>query len=339
MIKKSINKTIINSDERTIIKRKTAGKTKKTFTKKKTAKNKKQRRKNKIIMPEESLAVGGQAIIEGVMMRNGDTIATAVRLPNNKIKVKKDYFKSLTKKIRILGWPFIRGAVNLVEILIIGMKIMIYSSNQQLDDDEDLTMKELFFTILFSIIFSIVIFKLIPLLIATLFQKKLLLGNITFNLIDGFVKTAILVAYLWIIGFMPDVKRLFQYHGAEHKTINCFEKNIPLTPKNVIKQTRFHPRCGTTFILIVFLVSILFYLVIPLETSFAGKLLLRVLLLPLIGGVSYEIIKFGGKHYDNPVMKIILYPGMLLQRLTTREPDEEQAEVAIKSLKAAINEI
>ncbi len=301
--------------------------------------SKKKTTKRKTTTPKESLAVGGQAVIEGVMMRNDDLITTAIRVPSGKIIVKKDVYKSYTKRFKVLGLPFIRGMVNLIEIMIIGMRIMIFSSNQQLDEDEDISAWELFLTILFAVVFSLAMFKFLPLLLATIFQERIGAGNIVLNLVDGMIKIILLTGYLWLISLMPDVNRLFQYHGAEHKTINCFENKLPLTVKNVLAQTRFHPRCGTTFIIFVFFVSVLFYMVIPLDVSFVGKLLLRILLLPIIAGVSYELIKFGGRHHKNPLIHLLLLPGLLLQRLTTKEPDAKQAEVGIKSLKAAIGKI
>lgn len=284
----------------------------------------------------ESLAVGGQAVIEGVMMRNKHKIATAVRNPKGKIEIKKDEFHSLTVKNKFFGLPFVRGSVNLIEIMIIGMKSMIWSSRASLEEDEDFSTAELVGTIAFSIIFSLALFKLLPLFFATVFQNNVGSGNFLFNLIDGLTKIALLVGYIWLISFMNDVKRLFGYHGAEHKTIHCHEKGLKLTTANVLKQSRLHPRCGTTFILFVFFMSVLFYMVIPLNVSFWAKFFLRILLLPIIAGFSYELIKLGGKYHENPIMKCILFPGMMLQKLTTNEPTKDQAEVAIKSLKAVL---
>ena len=286
--------------------------------------------------PEESLAVGGQAVMEGVMMRNKDKITIAVRAPDGSIKLNKQRYKSWAQRCKPLGWPFIRGMVSLIEIMIIGMRAMIWSSNQALGEEEELSTWELIGTIAFAVIVSLAMFKLLPLFLATVFQEKTSANNLGFNLVDGGLKIALLIGYLWLISRMKDVKRLFQYHGAEHKSINCYEQGKRLTPKNVLGCSRFHPRCGTTFILFVFLVSVLFYLLIPLGVGFWEKLALRIAFLPLISGVSYELIKLGGKHHRNPLMRAILAPGMLLQRLTTNEPDEEQAAVAIKSLKAAL---
>ncbi|MBD3208909.1 DUF1385 domain-containing protein [Candidatus Woesearchaeota archaeon] len=287
-------------------------------------------------MPEESLAVGGQAVMEGVMMRNNDRITIAVRTPTDRIKLKKDQYTSWTERLRILGWPFIRGVINLFEIIIIGMKATIWSSNQALEEEGDFSVWELVLTILFAIVLSIAIFKLLPLFIATIFQERTQSGNVLFNLVDGFVKIGLLIGYIWMISHLKDVYRLLQYHGSEHKSINCYEAGKKVTVKNVLASSRFHPRCGTTFILFVFLISIIVYLAIPLNTGFWAKLALRVAFLPLIAGISYELIKLSGKHHEKALMRPLLVPGLLLQRLTTKEPDAAQAAVAIKSLKAAI---
>ncbi|MBN1275349.1 DUF1385 domain-containing protein [Candidatus Woesearchaeota archaeon] len=288
--------------------------------------------------PQESLAVGGQAVMEGVMMRNGDRVTIAVRTPDKRIEVKEEQYRSWTKRWKPLGWPLIRGMVILVEIMVIGMRAMIWSSNQALGEEEEFSTWELILTIAFAIVLSLALFKLLPLFLATIFQERTGTGNFSFNLADGLIKVALLVGYIWVIGQMKDVHRLFQYHGSEHKSINCYESRKKLTVRNVLASSRFHPRCGTTFILFVFFISVLFYLLIPLKTGFWAKLGLRILFLPLIAGVSYELIKLGGKHYEKPVVKALLAPGMLLQRLTTREPDAEQAAVAIKSLEAAVKE-
>jgi uncharacterized protein YqhQ len=287
---------------------------------------------------KESLAVGGQAIMEGVMMRNDDVITAAVRMPNGKIATKKEVHRPWSARCKVLAWPLVRGMVNLIEIMIIGMRFMMWSGNKSLGEDEEpFSNKELAFTLLFSLVFSVAIFKLLPLFFASIFQERTGSSNFAFNLVDGIIKTSFLVGYIWLISLMKDVKRLFQYHGAEHKSINCYESNKPLTVKNVLASSRFHPRCGTTFILFVFFVSILVYMVIPINTGFWMKLLLRLAFLPLIAGIAYECIKFGGKHHTNPIVKALLAPGMLLQRLTTKEPDGKQAEIAIKSLEMAIS--
>ncbi|KYK26991.1 hypothetical protein AYK26_04290 [Euryarchaeota archaeon SM23-78] len=284
--------------------------------------------------------VGGQAVIEGVLMRTKDKYAVAVRKPNEKIVVKKEKYVSTTKKHKFLGLPFIRGIIILVETVILGYKALTYSANQQIEKKEkgkkqELGTLELIVTFIISILFALALFKLIPLLVATFFQNKVGTSNLVFNLIDGLAKFAILVLYILAISLMKDVKRLFQYHGAEHKTVYCYEANNKLTVKNVKDYSKAHPRCGTTFILVVIFLSILFYLLIPLETGFWLKLLIRILFLPLIAGIGYEWIKLTSK-YHNWLTRILAAPGLLVQKLTTREPDDEQIEVAIKALEGVV---
>ena len=285
---------------------------------------------------EESLAVGGQAVMEGVMMRNKDLISIAVRKADGNIKTKLQLYRGLGQRYKFLGLPFIRGMVNLVEIMVIGTRALNWSSNQAMDEGEEFKTWELVLSLVLAVAFALGLFKLLPLLAATAVNNTAGTSNVVFNLIDGGVKVAVLVAYLWIISRFEDVQRLFQYHGAEHKSINCHESGQKVTVKNVLASSRFHPRCGTTFILLVFLVSILFYLLIPLSTTFWAKLGLRILFLPLISGLTYEVIKLAGRHYDKAFFKAITSPGLLLQRLTTKEPDAKQAAVAIKSLKNAL---
>ncbi len=302
------------------------------------------------------LAIGGQAVIEGVLMRTNEKYAVAVRMPNGRIIVKKEKYVSRTKKNKFLGLPLIRGVIMLWETLILGYKALTFSANQSLADDsqdkkqekntrgkakekdkkEELGTPELVITLIISILFALALFKFLPLLIATFFKNKVGGSNLLFNIIDGVAKFAILILYLVAISMMKDVKRLFQYHGAEHKTVHCYEENKKLTVENVKKDSKAHARCGTTFILVVLFLSIIFYLFIPFNTNFWLKLLIRILFLPIIAGISYEWIKFSGKHTNNFFAKILIGPGLLVQNLTTREPDDKQIEVAIKALQASL---
>jgi uncharacterized protein YqhQ len=296
------------------------------------------------------LAIGGQAVIEGVLMRTNEKYAIAVRQPNGRIIVKKEKYISRTKKNKFLGLPLIRGVIMLWETLLLGYKALTFSANQALiDEDQDKKNKgkankkqekqelgtpELVITLIISIVFALALFKFLPLLIATFFKNKVGGSNLLFNIIDGLAKFTILILYLVAISTMKDVKRLFQYHGAEHKSVHCYEENKKLTVENVKKDPKAHARCGTTFILVVLFLSIIVYLFIPFNTNFWLKLLIRILFLPVIAGISYEWIKFSGKHTGNFFAKILIGPGLLVQRLTTREPDDKQIEVAIKALKA-----
>lgn len=277
-------------------------------------------------------AVGGQAVIEGVMMRNGNKIAVAVR-KGKKIIVKKQKIKSITER-KPWKYPIIRGAMGLFETLSVGIKTLNWSA-QIASGEED--KKESAWAFIIAIImataFALIIFKLIPLGIAQLFSKWGFRGRLAFNLIEGISKIAILVAYIWAIGRLKDVKRLFQYHGAEHKAVNCYEAKNPLTVTNAMKFPTIHPRCGTSFILFVLLISIIVYIFVPMNFSFGLKYLLRIALLPLIAGIAYEILKLSAKYQKNVLVRILMKPGLALQGLTTNEPDKKQMEVAIKALK------
>lgn len=280
-------------------------------------------------------AVGGQAVIEGVMMRNGNKIAVAVR-KGKKIIVKKQKIKSITER---MPWklPIIRGAVGLFETLGIGIKTLNWSADIAAGEEDEKQSPWPFVTaIIIATAFALVIFKLIPLGIAQFFSKLGLDGRLSFNLIEGLAKISILIAYIWAIGRMKDVKRLFQYHGAEHKAVNCYEAKKPLTVANAMKFSPIHPRCGTSFILFVLIISIIVYIFVPMNFSFGLKLVARLALLPVIAGIAYEFLKFSAKYSNNIIMRILMKPGLLLQGLTTKEPTKKQMEVSIKVLKEVI---
>ena len=279
---------------------------------------------------KEKHYIGGQAVIEGVMIKNKDNISIAVRKNNDKIVVKKEKLK-----IKDTNIPFLRGMINLLVILYIGVKALNYSSNVNLEKEEKLTWKELVFSFGLAIVFALIIFKLFPLLIANFIDRKAEVGNILFNVIDGLVKIGLFVLYVYIISFSKDVKRVFQYHGAEHKAVACYEDDKELTIDNVQKFSTVHKRCGTTFVFLVLFVSIIIYTFIPKDMNLWYKFGLRILLLPIIAGISYEILRLGAKFN---FMKIFIYPGLWIQKITTQEPDDKQVEVAIKAVKSAIND-
>ena len=279
-------------------------------------------------------AVGGQAIIEGVLIKKGSKVGLAVRNPNGKIITKEQTHKSLTKKYKILNILIIRGTVILFETMILGIKALNDSANIAIENEnkeEKMGTLTILSTIFFSIIFALIIFKLIPLGIAQFssyyysFENKYL-----FNFIEGISKIIILTLYLVVISLMPSVKRVFQYHGAEHKVVNAYEHN---DLRNAKKYSRIHIRCGTSFIIFVIFVSIIVYMFLPADISFLAKYGLRILLLPLIAGIAYEIIRISPKYEKSIFFKIIMLPGLLLQRLTTREPDDDQIQVAKSALK------
>jgi len=273
--------------------------------------------------------IGGQAVIEGVMFKSKDKVSIAVRKPDGKIKIKLENFKSLTEKFPF-SLPIVRGMVILIETLILGMKILNYSTNENLGDtkEEQLSPLSLAFSLILSVVLAIFLFKFVPLLTA----QWLDFGNsFLFNLSEGIVKIIILVGYIWIISLLPDVKTLYQYHGAEHKVINAYE-NKDL--ENAKKYSTLHPRCGTSFLILVVFLSIIVYILIPLNYSLWIKLLIRLALLPLIAGISYELIRFSGKHRKNKILFALISPGLLLQKITTKEPSEKQLEVSMAAFKA-----
>lgn len=294
-------------------------------------------------------AVGGQAVIEGVMMRGSKGIATAVRKSDGEIEVKVQEYVPANKKNPILGIPIIRGFVSLIESLVIGIKTLNYSAGFFEEDDDEPTKFDKWFegifkektddivtgiTLIVSLFFSILLFFILPTFAASAFKKWGKVRNtVALNLIEGLIRVIIFIMYIYLISKMKDIYRVFQYHGAEHKTIFCYENETELTPENAAKFGRLHPRCGTNFLFLVMIVSILLFSLTGWATLWQ-RVLYRVILLPVVSGITYEIIRWMGKS-DSLLAKIFAYPGLMLQKLTTREPDLSMLEVAIKSLKAA----
>lgn len=275
--------------------------------------------------------VGGQAVLEGVMMKYKDKIATAVRDEKGEIQMKHDRLKWSESKI-----PFLRGIINLFIVLYIGIKTLNFSSDVALGKHESKKGSSSFsmvFSLVLALVFAVFLFKFLPLGTATFLDNKFGLSPIVFNIVDGLVRFLIFIGYILLISQMSDIKRVFQYHGAEHKAVNCYEAGKEMTVENVQSFTTIHKRCGTTFVFLVLLISILVYIFIPTTLSFSAKLGLRLLLLPVIASFSYEILRLGAKYN---FIRPLIVPGMLVQRLTTREPDDDQVEVAIKALKAVV---
>lgn len=290
--------------------------------------------------------VGGQAVLEGVMMRGVSGLATAIRTPNGNIEVDFKNTVPVSKRYKILGVPVIRGFISLVDSMVEGIKCINYSASFFEEEEEpskfDKWINDKFgeksndiimgFTLLVSLVFSVGLFVVIPTAITSLF-KHFGIGVVGLNMIEGVIRVIILLGYMYIIGRLDDINRLYQYHGAEHKTIFCYENEMELTVDNVKKFERFHPRCGTNFMLLVMLVSIFAF-------SFTGwnslpeRILSRVILLPLVSGVTFELIRWIGKS-ESILSHLIAAPGLKLQNLTTREPEDDQIEVAIRALKAA----
>ena len=279
------------------------------------------------------LSVGGQAVIEGVMMRGPKDVATAVRDPNGRIQVETHPVSSIADRYPILKKPMLRGTVSLVESLVLGLRSLSYSAKMAGDEDEQLTDKEMAGTIIFALVLASILFIAIPTGAAKFFHF-ITDDPVFLNLMEGFLRLAIFLAYIGGISRMKDIRRVFQYHGAEHKTIHCYEAGLPLTVANVQRFSRLHPRCGTNFLLIVMLVSIFVYAFLGWP-SLVERIVSRILLLPVVAGISYELIRFAGRT-TNPVALKLIKPGLWLQYLTTRPPQDDMVEVAIESLKAVL---
>lgn len=276
---------------------------------------------------------GGQALIEGVMMRGKRYQAMSARLEDGRIVSEVEEFTMLTDRHKFFGLPFIRGTFNMIDSLISGMKALTWSTNVSLAEDEDeeeLTPMEIAMTMIVSIGLGILLFFVLPVVIAHYFQP-LIPGSFLQNIFEGVVRVVVFLLYLFLISRMKEIRRVFQYHGAEHKSIHCYEAGEALTPENAMKHTRLHPRCGTSFLFIVMVISIFVFALVGVE-NFAWRMASRIVLLPVIAGVSYEVLRYCGKHMDKAWVRAIAWPGMQLQRLTTGEPDLEMLEVAIYSL-------
>lgn len=285
--------------------------------------------------------IGGQAVIEGVLMRAPRSMAIAVRRPDGEIVVKRDTVIPLSERFPLVKLPLVRGAVALFTSLVIGMKALSFSANEAISEGEekaDMSPLAMGGTIAVALLFGILLFFILPLFLTKLLVPYIGGSNIVFNLVDGFIRVVVFLIYVYSISRMSDIQRVFQYHGAEHKSIFAFEAEIALTVENVKRFSRLHPRCGTSFLLIVMLVSIVVFSLIPKMWPFYLKAGSRIILLPIIAGLSYELLKLSAKYEKSRLVRILIAPGLALQRLTTREPDEGQIEVAIRSLEEALDE-
>ena len=296
-------------------------------------------------------AVGGQALIEGVMMRSQNFVAWAVRKADGSIKIKDFHYNSLAQKYKFFNLPFLRGVVGMFEMMALGIKALNFSADEFIQDENPdepeskptpVWLTNLFLTlnIIVSLGFTIVLFKYLPLLITEQIIKLDFLQDIhyiAYNLLDGVLKLTIFFLYILLISSFNDIKRVFQYHGAEHMAVFNYESNLPLSAKNSEIQSRFHPRCGTSFIVFVFLISILIYSLVPRDPIFWQHLFKRLLFLPVIAGVSFEALKLSGKYASNPIVKLLIQPGLYFQRLTTRQPDFSQLEVAVAALQRTLD--
>ena len=296
-----------------------------------------------------SSGIGGQAVLEGVMMKNKDDYAVAIRKPNGEIEVEVDVFRGSAHGNKIAQLPFIRGVFNFIDSLRLGMKTLNYSASFYEDEDAkesklDQTLDKISggrgesilmgITTVISIILAVGIFILLPYFISSLLEEYIRNASLL-AIVEGVIRILIFFAYVVGISMMKDIHRLYQYHGAEHKCINCIEKGRPLTVHNVMRSSRIHKRCGTSFMFFVMFVSIILFFFIRVDNT-ALKVLLRIALIPVIAGISYEIIRLAGRS-DNIMVRIVSAPGMFLQRLTTKEPDEDMVEVAMKSVEAVFD--
>jgi uncharacterized protein YqhQ len=290
-------------------------------------------------MKKPVFCYGGQAVIEGVMMRGKTSMAVAVRKTPGDILVERWPIKASSGRPKFLSWPLIRGTVNLVDSLMIGVKTLVFSANQSLDEGEEeetLSTMEVAITVAISLVLGIGLFFLLPAFLAQSI-KAWVSNHALQNLLEGVVRIVVFLVYIYSISKMKDIQRVFQYHGAEHKTIFTYEAGEALTVDNARRQSRLHPRCGTSFLVLVMVVSIFVFSVLG-EMSLLGRLVSRVLLLPVVAGIAYEFIRYAGQHLENPLVAAISWPGLQLQRLTTREPDDSQLEVAIASLKKVLQD-
>ena len=279
--------------------------------------------------------VGGQAVLEGVMMRGVSTWAVAVRKDSGEIDVQSFPLVSWTKRHRALRWPVIRGVVALVESLKIGFNALNISANAQLPEDEEPISGGMWVgTMIVALLFAVGLFFVVPVGLTSLFKDQL--GSaLVFWLVEGVLRTTIFLGYIALLSRLRDLRRVFEYHGAEHKTISCFEAGLPLTPENAQRFSRLHPRCGTSFLLIVMIVAIFVFAPLGLPEWYL-LVASRIIGVPLIAGLSFEVIKFAGRNRRKPWVQTLMWPGMMLQKLTTREPDHEELAVAIAAMEAVL---
>lgn len=287
------------------------------------------------------MLIGGQAVIEGVMMRSLTGYSVAVRQPDGGVAIKKDKLASITAKYPFLKIPVLRGSVVLIQSLILGIRALNYSASVSSAGEEgepELSNWAIASSMLMALVLGVGLFILAPLGITNLLRHYVFpdMGNIAYNAIDGVLRAIFFFVYIASISLMEEIRRVFQYHGAEHKTVYTFEANEDLTVENARKKSTLHPRCGTSFLMFVMAISILVFSLIPSAAPFYIKFGARVVLIPLIAGLAYEIIRFSARHLQNPVCKVLVRPGMWLQRITTKEPDDSQLEIAIIALKEAL---
>ena len=285
--------------------------------------------------PKPEDIAGGQAIIEGVMMRHGNKIAAAVRRPDKQIVFQEREYIPLTKRYKILGWMFVRGTITLFEMMMIGIQCLMFSADVALAEEERKPKSwEMYLSFVISFAVAIFFFVVVP---AFFFTKiKFYIDNlILLNILEGCVRLGMFLCFLIATLFMADMRRVYMYHGAEHKTVFAWEHGLELTIENVKEFSTRHPRCGTSFILFVMIVSILVFSLLG-RPDFLHRVIYKILLLPVVAGISYEAIRFTGKYSHSKLVQVMSWPGLMLQKITTREPSDDQIEVAIAAMKKVI---
>ncbi len=300
--------------------------------------------------PEAELLVGGQALIEGVMMRSPGAYGVAVRRPDGSIAFQRGKVASLAKRYPFLKLPILRGVAVLFQSLALGIRALNFSAEQAMAEEakpaaeskkDDKSNWAIAGSMAVGLVLGAGVFLLLPLWLTQLAERHVFgghLGNLAFNLVDGLLRALFFLGYIFLISRMKDIHRVFQYHGAEHKVVFAWEAQVPLTVENARSQSRLHPRCGTSFLLFVLLVSILVFAFIPKTAPFLVKFGGRLLLVPAIAGLSYEVLRFTAKHRAAPLFSLLVAPGLALQRITTQEPTDDMLEVAIAALEEALRE-
>ncbi len=287
------------------------------------------------------LAVGGQALIEGVLMRSPKYLAMAVRTPDGRIVIRKKAFNSIIRRFSFLNVPIIRGAVGLVETMGLGIDSLMFSADQAASEDRIEEQKSSFWdkvmmwgTVAFSFLLSMGLFFYLPIILTDLVVAETE-GSLVWNVVDGIIRVAMFILYLWAVSKMPDMARVFEYHGSEHKAIHAFENGKPLTPDGARDFTTLHPRCGTSFLFFVMLIAIVVFSFVGRPEDIIDRLT-RMAFIPLIGGLAYEAIKLSGKYSNAWILRPVIWPGLMMQKITTSQPDDEQQAVAMAALKASL---
>ncbi|MBR2188495.1 MAG: DUF1385 domain-containing protein [Eubacterium sp.] len=295
--------------------------------------------------------IGGQALIEGIMMRHDDVYSVAVRKPDQEIEIKTEPYKSVVPVKAVHKIPIVRGVISFIDSMAVGVSTLMYSASFFEEDEEELAKKNnrseeenqkaekreqalMYGVFAVSFVIAIAVFMLLPYYLSALLSK-VIVSHWWLSLLEAVLRVAIFLGYLALVSRMKDIQRTFMYHGAEHKCINCVENGMPLTVENVMKSSRFHKRCGTSFLFIVVIISAVLLMFVQTDSRIM-RIVYRLILIPVIAGISYELLRFAGRH-DNPVVNLLSKPGLAMQRLTTREPDASMAEVAIAAVEAVFD--